>query len=306
MTVRLQDIGKEVRDTQYAVRGEIVVRAAELERQGREIIYCNIGNPQALGQKPITWIRQALALSEYPELIDQCGSFFPADVVATARLIVKESQHGLGAYTDSKGMRFVRTEVARFIHERDGVTTDPEHIYLTDGASKGVQTILRILIADKNDGIMIPIPQYPLYSATITLYGGVQVHYHLEEKSGWRLSLEQLENAYRAAQSKGIRVRGLCVINPGNPTGAVLDEENIAMVIAFAREKGLALLADEVYQENVYLKGDHFCSFAKLLERSGEKDVSLFVFQRVSWGMRPSGRLFRMSQRSCRRSSGNH
>ena len=285
MVVRLQDIGKDVRDTQYAVRGPIVIRAAELERQGHEIIYCNIGNPQALGQKPLTWIRQTLALAEYPEWINQKeASHFPSDVLETAEKIRKESKHGLGAYTDSKGMHFVRAEVARFIEERDGIVADPEHIYLTDGASKGVQTILRILIADRNDGIMIPIPQYPLYSATITLYGGTQVHYELDEKKGWRLSLDQLEDSYKKAVESGVRVRALCVINPGNPTGAVLDAENIEMVLRFAREKGLALLADEVYQENVYLKGDRFCSFAKVLQKLDDKDVSLFSFHSCSKG----------------------
>ncbi|MCC6512448.1 MAG: aminotransferase class I/II, partial [Geothrix sp.] len=64
MTIRLSDLGKAVLDTEYAVRGPIVARAAELEKQGREIIYCNIGNPQSLGQKPLTWNRQILALCE--------------------------------------------------------------------------------------------------------------------------------------------------------------------------------------------------------------------------------------------------
>ena len=72
-------------------------------------------------------------------------------------------------------MRFIREAVAAFIHERDGIPVDPEAIYLTDGASKGVQTALRILISGPQDGVMIPIPQYPLYSATITLYEGKQV-----------------------------------------------------------------------------------------------------------------------------------
>ena len=70
MTVHLKDLGKAVLETEYAVRGPIVARAQELEKQGREIIYCNIGNPQSLGQKPLTWNRQILALCEYPELMD--------------------------------------------------------------------------------------------------------------------------------------------------------------------------------------------------------------------------------------------
>jgi aspartate/methionine/tyrosine aminotransferase len=285
MVVRLQDIGKAVRETEYAVRGPIVARARELELEGREIVYCNIGNPQALGQKPLTWIRQVLALAEYPELIDRYGrSAFPSDVIDTARLVVKESKHGLGAYTESKGMRFVRRAVAEFIEERDGIKADPEMIYLTDGASKGVQMILRILIADECGGVMIPIPQYPLYSATITLLGGRQVHYYLEEESGWKLSRSMLEQSFERARAEGIDVRGLCVINPGNPTGAVLDVKNIEMVIDFAREHRLAILADEVYQENIYHLGDEFHSFAKVIECMGAKDVSLFSFHSCSKG----------------------
>ncbi len=131
---------------------------------------------------------------------------------------------------------------------------------------------------------MIPIPQYPLYSATITLLGGCQVPYHLDEESGWKLTRPMLEKSYKAALADGINVRGLCVINPGNPTGAVLDEKNIEMVIDFAREFGLSLLADEVYQENIYHPGDEFYSFAGVLEGMKATEVSLFSFHSCSKG----------------------
>ncbi len=285
MVVRLEDVGKAVRETEYAVRGPIPARARELELQGREIIYCNIGNPQALGQRPLTWIRQVLALVECPGLINrrnECG--FPEDAVETARLVLKESRHGLGAYSESKGIRFIRQAVADFIERRDGITSDPETIYLTDGASKGVQSILRLLLSAETDGVMIPIPQYPLSSATITLLGGRQIHYHVEDEAGWKLNRSMLERSYEAAHNSGSRVRGLCVINPGNPTGAVLEENNIRMVIDFAREHGLALLADEVYQENVYGAGWKFHSFAKVMENMRVNDVSLFSFHSCSKG----------------------
>jgi aspartate/methionine/tyrosine aminotransferase len=285
MVIRLHEIGRAVRETEYAVRGPIVQRANELERQGREIIYCNIGNPQALRQRPLTWIRQVLALAEYPELLDSPASReFPQDVIDTARLIVRESKHGLGAYTDSKGMLFIRKAIAEFIRERDGIPADPEMIYLTDGASKGVQTILRILISEAQDGIMIPIPQYPLYSATITLFGGSQINYNLAESRNWGLSRDMLENAYERAREEGIRARAIVVINPGNPTGAVLEEEDVHMVLDFAREHNLTILADEVYQENVYRPEDRFVSFARVLEKSKITDVSLFSFHSTSKG----------------------
>ncbi len=284
MTIRLSDLGKAVLDTEYAVRGPIVARAAELEKQGREIIYCNIGNPQSLGQKPLTWNRQILALCEYPALMDLPPGAFPADVLETAKAILAGTKHGLGAYTESRGVRFIREAVAEFILERDHIGVDPDAIFLTDGASKGVQTILRLLIGKPTDGIMVPIPQYPLYSATITLYEGRMVPYFLDEANGWKLSRPMLEASLAKAKGEGTAVKAICVINPGNPTGAVLDEANIAMIIDFAEAHGLSILADEVYQENIYLPGDEFVSFAKVLHQSDAKGVSLFSFHSCSKG----------------------
>ena len=284
MPIRLEHLARAVVDTQYAVRGPIVARAQELERAGREIIYCNIGNPQALEQKPITYLRQVLALCQYPDLMEQAPHLFPDDVRAASRRILEGTRYGLGAYSESKGVRFIREAVAAFIHERDGIPADSESIYLTDGASKGVQTALRILLSGPQDGIMIPIPQYPLYSATLTLYDGKQVGYFLDESQDWRLSRKMLDESLSGAAARGIRVRGICVINPGNPTGAVLDAANIGMIIDFAREHDLAILADEVYQENIYLQGDRFFSFAKVLAGKNERDVSLFSFHSCSKG----------------------
>jgi aspartate/methionine/tyrosine aminotransferase len=283
MSIQIKDLGAAVLATEYAVRGPIVERAQELEKQGREIIYCNIGNPQSLGQKPITWLRQLLALCEYPALMEMSG-VFPADAVETARAILKGSRHGLGAYSESKGVRFIREAVAEFIRQRDGIEADPEAIFLTDGASKGVQTILKLLLATPTDGILIPIPQYPLYSATITLYEGRIVPYYLDEADHWKLNLSMLEESLRTARAQATRVKAICIINPGNPTGAVLDEKNISMVLEFARQHGLAVLADEVYQENIYLPGDKFVSFARVLCAKGIDDVSLFSFHSCSKG----------------------
>jgi aspartate/methionine/tyrosine aminotransferase len=284
MTIRLADLGKAVLETEYAVRGPIVARAAELEKQGREIIYCNIGNPQALGQQPLTWNRQILALCEYPALMDLAPGTFPADAIETAKAILAGTGHGLGAYSESRGVRFIREAVAEFILERDHIGVNADAIFLTDGASKGVQAVLRLLISGPRDGIMVPIPQYPLYSATITLYEGRMVPYFLDEANGWKLSRPMLEASLAQAQAAGTRVKAICVINPGNPTGAVLDEANIAMIIDFARAHRLSILADEVYQENIYLPGDAFVSFAKVLHQREVKDVCLFSFHSCSKG----------------------
>lgn len=284
MAMKLSELGKSVLETEYAVRGPIVARAQELERDGRDIIYCNIGNPQALEQKPLSWVRQILALCEYPDLARLAPTAFPADAIELAGKILKGSKFGLGAYSESKGVRLIREAVASFIHERDGISSDPDAIYLTDGASKGVQAALRMLLSGPDDGIMVPIPQYPLYSATITLYEGKQVNYYLDEHNDWKLSRQMLDEAHAQAKRKGIRVKAIVVINPGNPTGSVLDAENIGMIIDFAKEHGLTILADEVYQENIYKPGDRFTSFAKIMAGKKEDNVSLFSFHSTSKG----------------------
>ena len=289
MPLQKSDLSDAVINTYYAVREPIVARAQQLENTGKEIIYCNIGNPQALKQKPLTFVRNTLAACEQPELLKSPNIDLMEDAKEKAHYILEQSKHGLGAYSESKGLRFVRKAIADFIISRDSFNgveqnADFENIYLTDGASKGVQAALTLLIAKKNDGILIPIPQYPLYSATITLYGGQQIGYYLDEESGWSLDEQMLEDAIQQALAKGIHARAIVVINPGNPTGGVLTENNIRMVIHFAKRHNLTILADEVYQENIYKPGARFISFAHVMTSMKEKEVSLFSFHSVSKG----------------------
>ncbi len=281
-----KNLNPRLLSAEYAVRGPIVQRAQELEAQGRRIIYCNIGNPQALKQKPLSYLRQVICLLEYPDLLDDphIAERFPSDLLERARQILAEHPHGTGAYTQSQGMSFVREAVAQFIARRDGIPADKDHVILTDGASKGAQSVIMALLRNEHDGFMIPIPQYPLYSATLTLYGGAQIGYYLDERRRWQLSEEILTDSIERAKSQGIHPVCLVVINPGNPTGAVLTPDNIAMIVRFARRNALAVLADEVYQENVYAPGSRFVSFARVMEDLGERDVPLFSLHSVSKG----------------------
>ncbi len=274
----------------YAVRGPIPQRAAELKKTGREIISCNIGNPQALGQPALSFYRQVLSILEYPELVNIYKgnnlSHYPETAIEYAEYIQGKMDTGMGAYSDSKGHLFIREAVAQFIDRRDntldrkGVLSDPDNIFLTDGASEGAKNIIELLIRDKNDGIMIPIPQYPLYSATIKRCGGRQVNYYLNEDMGWLLTKNELEESYEKAQTKNINIRAIVVINPGNPTGAVLNKKCIDEIVSFASEKGIAIIADEVYQENTY--DIEFHSFAQSVWECPE--VPLFSLHSVSKG----------------------
>lgn len=211
----------------------------------------NIGNPQVLGQKPVTYNREVLAscLSDSP----RNSEIYSKDAVERANSYLKSIPHrATGAYTDSPGLRTVIREVKSFIETRDGVDVNEDNIYLVNGASEGIGMTLRLLLKEKNDAIMLPIPQYPIYSALITQYGGNQVPYYLDEEKGWGLDVSGLEKSYQKAVDSGLNVRGIVMINPGNPTGQVLSEDNIKSVLKFAHDKNLLLMSDEVYQKNIY------------------------------------------------------
>eukprot|EP00899_Mesostigma_viride_P015787 jgi/Mesvir1/24209/Mv10923-RA.5 len=269
-------VGRQVVAAEYAVRGAVVQRAMVLAEELRKrpdafpfknIVSCNIGNPHALGQQPLTYYRQVMALCTSKELLapgPARGIFSPDAVKQAEALMATMSSNGVGAYTDSQGLLGVREMVAEGISRRDGIKADPARIYLTDGASRGATYVLQMLIRGPKDAIMVPIPQYPLYSATITLFGGTLTPYYLDEATGWSLKVSHLRDQLRAARKQGLTVRSLVVINPGNPTGQVMDRTNMDEVASFCAEEGLVLMADEVYQENVYAPGKSFVSFRKV------------------------------------------
>lgn len=139
-----------------------------------------------------------------------------------------------------------------------------------------------------NSGVMIPIPQYPIYSATIDRYGGQKVGYFLDEKNGWSMNLEELERSLKDAQDKGIDVNSFVLINPGNPTGMVLTKESIRDIVSFCSKHNLVLLADEVYQENVYDADAEFYSCKRAACELGlDKDdaIELVSFHSTSKGL---------------------
>ncbi|KAL0336111.1 UNVERIFIED_CONTAM: Glutamate--glyoxylate aminotransferase 2 [Sesamum radiatum] len=263
-----ENLNENVKKCQYAVRGELYLRASELQKEGKKIIFTNVGNPHALGQKPLTFPRQVVALCQAPFLLDDpnVGLIFPADAIAKAKHYLAMTSGGLGAYSDSRGLPGIRKEVAEFIERRDGYPSDPELIFLTDGASKGVMQILSTIIRGAHDGILVPVPQYPLYSATITLFGGSLVPYYLEETANWGLDVANLRQSVAQARSQGITVRAMVIINPGNPTGQCLSEANLREVLKFCYQNNLVLLGDEVYQQNIYQDERPFISARKTVE----------------------------------------
>lgn len=302
-SLNIDNINPHVKEAKYAVRGELAIRAEKYRTKlagggGKSdsglpfdtVISANIGNPQQLDQKPITFFRQVASLLENPLLLehekvltDSLG--YKQDVIDRARFLLNDVK-SVGAYSQSQGATGIRKSVAKFcerkwkalrdnqpslppyadIHTqtgRDGFPADPDSIYLTAGASAGVNTLMHIICASPSTGVLVPIPQYPLYTATLSLLDGRCVPYYLNEDKNWGTNVESIKKSLEDAKAAGTDVRAIVVINPGNPTGATLSADEIKSIITFAAEEKLVLLADEVYQTNIF-EGS-FVSFKKAL-----------------------------------------
>eukprot|EP01060_Flectonema_neradi_P016587 TRINITY_DN2320_c0_g1_i3.p1 TRINITY_DN2320_c0_g1~~TRINITY_DN2320_c0_g1_i3.p1 ORF type:complete len:502 (+),score=110.06 TRINITY_DN2320_c0_g1_i3:59-1507(+) len=293
----IDSMNKNLVAAEYAVRGKIVARGAEIEKELAknpdshpfdEVIACNIGNPQALLQKPITYYRQVASLVNYPWLLNDenvCKSF-PADVLKRAKKMLEGVGHynKTGAYTHSQGYEWIRTNLAAALEKRDGVPAHPEDIFLTDGASPGIKVVLNCLITNPKDGVLIPLPQYPLYSATLTTLNGASIPYYLNEDKSWKASIADLQDSVKKAIESGIKPRALVVINPGNPTGQVLTKDEIFDMCKFADENSLMVLADEVYQNNIYVDDMEFVSFKEVTAKHFP-NLPLVSFHSVSKGV---------------------
>jgi alanine transaminase len=240
---------------------------------------------------------QIAALTEYPDLLDSpdVGKMFPSDTQERAKKML-ENVGSVGAYSHSKGCASVRQNVANYIEERDGHATDPEMIYLTAGASAGVQLLLSVVVSGPEVGIMIPIPQYPLYSAALAFNNAKPIRYILKSHDNWSADVDAMAKQVDEERAKGTDVRAVVIINPGNPTGGCLTLENIQAIIKMAHDKRLVVMADEVYQTNIFLPKEFpFISFRKVLKdfgKSGDEkqraiadEVELVSFHSISKGV---------------------
>lgn len=206
-----------------------------------------------------------LSILEYPPLLENedvllTSLGYKQDVIDRARWLLSEV-NSVGAYSQSQGVPGIRNSVATYIERRDGYPSDPGNVFLSAGASSGVNTLMNVICAKPETGILVPIPQYPLYTATLAVLNARCVPYYLDESRAWGTDLSAIKSAYQKAKEEGTDVRAIVVINPGNPTGASLSPEDVRSVIEFAAEEKLVVLADEVYQTNIFI--GKFTSFKK-------------------------------------------
>ena len=287
--LKRSDLNQHLLKVHYAIRGRIPSLAESYENQLEgnsalgsnplpfdSVIFANIGNPHELGQKPLTFTRQVLSLLEYPQLIEQAKHSrgntedteccFNEDAIRRAASIL-HSVKSMGAYSPVQGFLSIRNSVAKFLEERDGEPASSEDIFLTNGATAGITYLFNALCKGSSDGVLLPVPEYPVYTALATIHGSTLLPYYLdEEDSNWSIDTEEIEQRLEEMALEGtVRPIIMVVINPGNPTGAVLSIDTIARILRLSAKFGFAVLADEVYQENVFPEFATFHSFKKVL-----------------------------------------
>ncbi|MFY8238707.1 MAG: aminotransferase class I/II-fold pyridoxal phosphate-dependent enzyme, partial [Ilumatobacteraceae bacterium] len=206
----------------YDIRGPVLEEAKRLEEQGHRITKLNIGNPAPFG------------FEAPPEIL--------VDVIRH----LQESQ----GYSDSQGIRSARTAVVQHYQTRGIDITDPDDVWLGNGASELIQIALNALL-DEGDEVLIPAPDYPLWTASASLAGGKPMHYLCNEEDGWNPDLDDI----RSKISKN--TKAIVVINPNNPTGAVYSRKILREIADIAVEHNLIVFADEIYDKILYDEAVH-------------------------------------------------
>lgn len=209
-----------LRGVHYDVRGRNMVEAHRMEAEGQRVLKLNIGNMAPFGlSAPESMVRSVIAH-------------------------LPESE----GYADSRGIYSARTAVANY-YQAHGLDVDVDQVLLGNGVSELISMVLQGMI-NIGDEILVPAPDYPLWTAQVTLTGGTAVHYLCDESNGWQPDLDDIRSKITP------RTRGIVVINPNNPTGAVYSLETLQAIAELAREHGLILLSDEIYEKIVYA-GQH-------------------------------------------------
>lgn len=208
---------ESLRGVRYEIRGQLAQRAHEMERQGYEIISLNIGNPGLFGFRT-------------PE---------------TMRMAMIENLPSSEAYCHQKGIFPAREAVVMQQQERHILNVTAEHVFIGNGVSELIDLTLRALL-NRGDEVLIPSPDYPLWTASVTLNGGRAVHYPCPPGNRFEPDLEALEGLITD------RTRALVIINPNNPTGAVYSRETLEALVALAERHNLVIFSDEIYDGMVY------------------------------------------------------
>lgn len=240
---------RKLQNVRYDVRGPILVEAQRLESEGHRVLKLNIGNPAPFG-------------FDAPESI-------LADIIHH----LPKSQ----GYSDSRGIYSARTAVAQYYQGRGLRDVTVDDVFIGNGVSELITMVLQAFV-DDGDEILVPAPDYPLWTGAVSLAGGVPVHYRCEESDGWSPDLDHIESAITE------RTRALVVINPNNPTGAVYSEPVVKDLVDIARRHGLVLMSDEIYEKILFEGAVHHHTAAY----AGD-DILCLTFSGLSKAYRVAG-----------------
>lgn len=217
------DQSSKMKNVLYEIRGKALVEASRLEADGHAVLKLNTGNPAAFG-------------FEAPHQIVR-------DMLETL-----PNAHG---YSDSRGIISARRAVvSRYEQIPDFPHVDPDDVFLGNGVSELITMTMQALL-DEGDEVLIPMPDYPLWTAMTSLSGGTPVHYLCDEEQGWNPDLEDIRSKITP------KTKAIVIINPNNPTGAVYSREVLEGIVQIAREHELLLLSDEIYDRILYDDATH-------------------------------------------------
>ena len=239
---------RKLENVLYDIRGPVLEEAKRLEEEGRRIVKLNIGNPAPFGFEA------------------------PDEILVDVIRNLPQAQ----GYSDSQGILSARTAIVQHYQERGIDTVGVDDVWLGNGVSELIQISLQALL-DNGDEVLIPAPDYPLWTASTSLAGGRPVHYLCDESVGWQPDLDDV----RAKITP--RTKAIVVINPNNPTGAVYSEELLRELADLAREHGLVVMADEIYDKILYEDAVHV-PFARIAP-----DVFTLTFNGLSKAYRVAG-----------------
>jgi len=206
----------------YDIRGPVHREARRLEEEGHKILKLNIGNPASFG-------------FDAPEEIVQ-------DLIHN----VPVSQ----GYSDSRGLFTGRKAVMQYCQQKGIKNVDIDDVYLGNGASELIVMSMQALL-NNGDEILVPAPDYPLWTASVSLSGGNAVHYLCDEQSDWYPDIEDIKSKITS------NTRGIVIINPNNPTGSVYPVEVLEAIIELARQHELIVFSDEIYDKILYDEAKH-------------------------------------------------
>ncbi|MGF1716466.1 pyridoxal phosphate-dependent aminotransferase [Photobacterium chitinilyticum] len=232
----------------YDIRGPVLKHAKRMEEEGHKILKLNIGNPAPFGFDA------------------------PDEILVDVIRNLPTSQ----GYCDSKGIYPARKAVVQHYQKRGMLDIDVEDVYIGNGVSELIMMSMQALL-DNNDEILVPAPDYPLWTAAVSLSGGNPVHYICDEESDWYPDLDDIRSKITP------NTRGIVLINPNNPTGAVYSRDFLLEIVEIARQHNLIIFADEIYDKILY-EGAQHTSIAPLAE-----DVFCVTFNGLSKSYRVCG-----------------